>query len=82
MRTIGSYPGILQAMALRTVPPQSAAAAIGINMTLVLGGAMLAPVVIGATVDLGGGFRAAFVLLAVVAAAGCWLLIRWHRRGG
>jgi MFS family permease len=80
--TIGSYPGILQAMALRTVPPQSAAAAIGINMTLVLGGAMLAPVVIGATVDLGGGFRAAFVLLAVVAAAGCWLLIRWHRRGG
>lgn len=80
--TIGSYPGILQAMALLTVPPRSAAAAIGINMTLVLSGAMVAPVVIGATVDLGGGFRGAFVLLAVVAAVGCLLLMRWHRRGG
>jgi len=80
--TIGSYPGILQAMALSTVPPQSAAAAIGINMTLVLSGAMVAPVVIGATVDLGGGFRGAFVLLAMVAAVGCLLLMRWHRRVG
>ena len=80
--TIGSYPGILQAMALSTVPPRSAAAAIGINMTLVLSGAMVAPVLIGATVDLGGGFRGAFVLLAVVAAVGCLLLMRWHRRSG
>jgi MFS family permease len=74
--TIGSHPGILQAIAASTVPPQSAAAAIGINMTAVLGGAMAAPLLIGAAVDLGAGFRGAFVLLAAFPAAGCWLLLR------
>lgn len=77
--TIGSYPGILQTMALTAVAHQSTAAAIGINMTLVLAGAMVAPILIGVTVDVSDSFRTGFVLLAVVAAAGCALLFRWHR---
>jgi len=74
--TIGSYPGILQTMALNSVPQWGSASAIGVNMVLVLLGGMVAPVLVGAIVDFGGGFEQAFVLLAGVAACGCYLLFR------
>jgi MFS transporter, ACS family, hexuronate transporter len=78
--TIGSYPGILQAMALKSIPRRSYASAIGVNMVLVLLGGLVAPVLVGAAVDVGGGFRAAFVLLAAVAASGSLLLFRVRKQ--
>ena len=78
--TIGSYPGIVQSIALATVPLHSTAAAIGVNMGIVLAGGMLGPVLIGAVVDAGGGFPMAFFLLGMLVLLGCVYLARVHVR--
>lgn len=72
--TIGGYAGLLQTMAVETVEPQYAASAIGYNMLLVPAGAMVAPVLVGAVVDMTGSFAAGWLLLAALVSGGVVIL--------
>lgn len=74
--TIGGYPGLMQAMAVEAVDPGRAAAAIGYNMLLVPAGAMIAPVLVGAMIDLTGAFSAGWLLLAGLVLGGGLLMLR------
>ncbi|KZD07520.1 MFS transporter [Oceanibaculum pacificum] len=74
--TIGGYPGLMQAMAVESVEPSRAASAIGYNMLLVPAGAMIAPVLVGAMIDLTGAFFAGWLLLAGLVLAGGLLMLR------
>lgn len=80
--TIASYAPLMQTMSVEAVPPRLAGSAVGYNMIGTSLGAIVGPPVFGYAIDVTGGFASAWLLTALMVAAGVATLAFGFRERG